>query len=171
MKPLVIVIILLNSVFGISQISYKVNIKEADSLVFHRIIITNDSTELNQLRLPELDSLIKLGFLNPDTEFIDLDSQKIININKGIRYKWANISMDSSYHNLPKYIFKEMHKLQGSYISLSELTAYIENIIEYYENSGYPFVNVKLKDIAFSSHDSIKATLSIKKTGRYILIL
>jgi len=69
----------------------------------------------------------------------------------GSRYKWDSINIhDASIQLLPSGAFKT-NKLVGKPVNYSKYTDIKEKIINTYENSGYPFVNIQTDSVGIDS--------------------
>ena len=100
-----------------------------------------------------------------DSVFYDSAHAKV-KIYLGEKYMWGQINTDSIDQNVLDYIGWNEKQFNNKLIDFSRLRFEQEKIIEYYENTGFPFAEVSLKNIEIKN-DKIKAQLDIKKGTFY----
>ncbi len=84
----------------------------------------------------------------------------------GEKYKWAEISTDSIDKNVLEETGWNENQFKSKGLNFSQLRLQQEKIIENYENNGYPFAEVSLKNIEIKK-DNIKAALQVNKGPLY----
>ena len=126
---------------------------------------TKSAAQLYINKLP--GTILSKGFLgvSVDSAFYDSLFAKV-KIFLGEKYKWIELSADSVDPGVLDYIGWNEKQFDHKIIDFTRLRAEQEKIIEYYENSGFPFAEVSLKNIEINK-DSIKAQLNVKKGPLY----
>jgi len=132
---------------------------------FKTIFETRESAEIYISKLPEI--LLNKGFPTASVDSVFYDStHATVKLYIGTKYKWAQISTDS----IDRYVLDNSgwseKQFENKNIDFSRLRLQEKKIIEYYENSGYPFAAVSLKDIEIND-DKIKAKLHVTKGPLY----
>ncbi|MEO9051496.1 MAG: hypothetical protein ABI208_08105, partial [Ginsengibacter sp.] len=84
------------------------------------------------------------------------------NIYLGNKYKWAQINTDSVDQNVLDYTGWNEKQFNNKEIDFARLRLQQEKIIGYYENNGYPFAEVSLKNVEIKEN-KIKAQLDVEK--------
>jgi len=124
----------------------------------------NDSLGIHNKLLYIKDSLINLGYLNPEIKSID--SSAIV-IEMGERYKWLDIRVSQKDKELLNNQDIYFDDWQGKYISPAMLSVMSSKILDYMDDNGYPFAYVNLDSILFIGKDSISTKLSINSNRRF----
>lgn len=138
---------------------------EIQQFNFKTIFDTRASAEIYINKLPEM--LLNRGFptASVDSVFYDSTGAKV-KLYIGEKYQWAQISTDS----IEPYILENTgwnEKLfENKNIDFSRLRLQQQKIIEFYENSGYPFAAVSLKNIEIKDQ-KITAELRVTKGPLY----
>ena len=123
-----------------------------------------DTKQAAQLYLNQLPAmLLNKGFpaASVDSVFYDSTSAKAI-LFLGEQYKWAQINTDSIEQEALASIGWNEKQFDNKKMDFNRLEVQQERILNYYENSGYPFAEVSLENIDISA-DKIKGDLRIKK--------
>ena len=116
-------------------------------------------------KLPAL--ILSKGFPTSSIDSVFYDSAYAkVKLYLGEKYKWVRISTDSIDPNALDHIGWNEKQFDNKIIDFAQLRAQQEKIIEFYENSGFPFAEVSLKNIEIKN-DSIKAQLYVKKGALY----
>jgi len=116
-------------------------------------------------KLPQ--TLLSKGFATASVDSVFYDSLKaIVTIYLGEKYKWGKIITDSIPKNVLENIGWNEKEFSNKEIIFSHLQNQQQKIIEYYENNGYPFAEVFLKNIDIKN-DLVTASLEIAKGPLY----
>ena len=123
-----------------------------------------DTKELAQFYVASLPAtLLGKGFPAASVDSAIYDSTKAhIVLYMGQQYKWAEINTDSVDENALNNVGWNEKQFNNKRIDFSRLQLQQERIMNYYENSGYPFAEVSLENIEISD-DKIKGDLKVKK--------
>ncbi|MEO9146308.1 MAG: hypothetical protein ABI237_12210 [Ginsengibacter sp.] len=110
-----------------------------------------------------LTTLVAKGFpaASVDSAFYDSASARVA-IYPGKKYKWAQINTDSVDQDVLDYTGWNEKQFENKEVVFSRFRLQQEKIIEYYENNGYPFAEVSLKNVAIKE-DKITAQLQVEK--------
>jgi outer membrane protein assembly factor BamA len=132
---------------------------------FKTIFETKESAESYISKLPEM--LLNKGFPTASVDSVFYDSTyAVAKIYIGEKYKWAQISADS----LDPYVLQQTgwneKQFENKNMDFSRLRLQEQRILEYYENSGYPFAEVSLKNVEIKD-DKFTGELSITKGPLY----
>lgn len=150
-----------------SQVSYKLQIINTDSQsIFKKIIYKKQfnqkdflNKELNAVYL----SLIKDGYLEAGIDSVKQDSLNYLAyLFIGQRYKWVSLHYSKKDEALLHKLGYAEHFFSKRPFKYTELSGLTEKIIVYYENNGYPFINVKLDSLQILNSE-ISAKLFIEK--------
>lgn len=113
------------------------------------------------------EDLVNKGFPTASVDSVYYDSTTAhVKVYLGEKYKWAQISTDSMDQNVLDYIGWNEKQFDDKPIDFERLRFQEGKIIEYYENSGFPFAEVSLQNIGISN-DKIKAELHVNKGALY----
>ena len=124
-----------------------------------------ESAEIYINKLPETLLNKGLAAASVDSVFYDSTNAKV-KLYLGEKYKWAQISTDSIEQNVLDNTGWNEKQFENRNIDFPGLRLQEQKIIEYYENSGYPFAEVFLKNIEIKN-DKIKAELHVVKGPLY----
>jgi outer membrane protein assembly factor BamA len=111
--------------------------------------------------LPALMTAKGFPVASVDSVFYDSAFAKVI-IYPGKKYKWAQISTDSIDQKVLDYTGWNEKQFENKAIDFTRFRFQQEKMIEYYENTGYPFAEVSLKNVEIQD-DKITAHLHIDK--------
>lgn len=126
---------------------------------------TKSLAEIYISKLPLV--ILSKGFPASSLDSIFYDSARArVKIYLGEKYKWVQISTDSIDPNVLDHIGWNEKQFDNKIIDFARLHSEQEKIIEYYENNGFPFAEVSLKNIEIKN-DSIKAQLIVNKGALY----
>ncbi|MCX6257090.1 MAG: BamA/TamA family outer membrane protein [Bacteroidia bacterium] len=89
-------------------------------------------------------------------------------IEKGVQYHWGSFCLEKPDEQLSKKLNNVLIKTGKKAISYSEISRSVNDLLTYYENSGYPFASVRLINVSFSE-DSVHAEIHIEKQDRFII--
>lgn len=116
-------------------------------------------------KLPE--TILNKGFLAASVDSVFYDSVFArVKIYLGEKYKWIRLATDSIDQDVLDRIGWNEKQFDNKIIDFSRLRSIQEKIISYYENSGFPFAEVSLKNIEIKN-DSILAQLNVNKGALY----
>jgi outer membrane protein assembly factor BamA len=132
---------------------------------FKTIFDRRESAETYINKLPQM--LVSRGFPTASVDSVLYDSTIAkVKLYIGAKYQWAQISTDS----IEPYILENTgwseKQFENKNIDFLRLRLQEQKIIEYFENSGYPFAAVSLKNIAIKD-DKITAELHVTKGPLY----
>ena len=112
-------------------------------------------------KLPE--TLLTKGFPTASVDSVRYDSLFAqVNIYLGQKYQWLAISTDSIDQNVLNNTGWNQKQFTNREIDFKRLHFQQNKIIEYYENIGYPFAKVSLKNVEIINN-KIRAQLSVDK--------
>ena len=108
-------------------------------------------------------SLIDEGYISASLDSIISDSLNYkAYISAGKKYKWANINYEKKDQAIISKLGYNERFFTKRPFKFSELSRFMEKIIIYYENNGYPFASAKLDSLQFAN-ENIVAKLKIEK--------
>ena len=124
-----------------------------------------ESAEVYLNTLPE--TLVSKGFPAASIDSVSYDSTRAtVNLYLGDQYKWVEINTDSVDEKLLEATGWNEKQFKNRTIDFARLQQQEEKILNYYENTGYPFAEVSLKNIEIKD-DKIKGDLEVKKGPLY----
>ena len=150
-----------------AQISYKLKVLNTDSAsVFKKISYKKQFSdkayidkEVNKIYI----SLIEEGYISASVDSVTHDSLNYIAyITAGKIYKWINLNYDKKDQAIVSKLGYSEHFFSKRAFKFSELSKFMEKIIVYYENNGYPFASAKLDSINFENAH-VAAKLKVEK--------
>ncbi len=110
--------------------------------------------------------LLSRGFPAASVDSVMFDSTFAVAwLYVGEQFKWTEINTDSVDVKVLEAVGWNT-KQRGNKMDFARLPVQEEKIINYYENNGYPFAEIKLDNIELLN-DKIKATISVKKGPLY----
>lgn len=122
-----------------------------------------DSVILNQFANQILESLAEQGYLSVQ---IDSISETLHNgtiyISAGNQFHWINLNSDSIEPYVLRAIKLKPTDFKNRVINLTKLNHLKQKLVEYYENTGFPFAISKLTNVKISG-DSISASIIVLK--------
>ncbi len=111
--------------------------------------------------------LLSKGFPAASVDSVSYDSTSaFVQLYLGEQYKWVQINADSVDKKLLDAIGWNANQFDNKKTDFKLLQQQEEKILNYYENTGYPFAEVSLKNIDISG-DKIKTDLFVKKGPLY----
>lgn len=115
--------------------------------------------ELNNLQL----ALINEGYMTSSIDSIYSDSlQHKAYLSIGKAYQWANLSHQQHDVDVISKLGYSEHFFSKRAFKYKELASFLEKIITYFENNGYPFAMAKLDSLTIKENQ-ISAHLNIQK--------
>jgi outer membrane protein assembly factor BamA len=147
-----IIFLVTNSVFCQKKYSVEYFFTGKDTLYSpHQPDLKNsfDTKEDAQSYLNQLPQTLHLkGFAAASIDSVFFDSTNArVKIYLGQKFKWAKISVDSLDENLLENIGWNENEFENKELAFSKLESQQQKILEYFENHGYPFAQVFLKNI------------------------
>lgn len=123
-----------------------------------------DGKEMASFYISSLPAtLLGKGFPTASVDSVLFDSTGAhVALYLGEQYKWVQINTDSIDKSVLNNIGWNDKQFKNKNIDFSRLQFQQERIINYYENSGYPFAEVSLEKIEISG-DKIKGALKVNK--------
>ncbi|MEP6583160.1 MAG: BamA/TamA family outer membrane protein [Ginsengibacter sp.] len=111
--------------------------------------------------------LFSNGFPAASVDSVKYDSAfAVAHLYLGEQFKWVEINTDSIEPKVLDATGWNTKQIINNKMDFTRLQSQEEKIINYYENSGYPFAEVMLDSVQFSS-DKITASLLVKKGPAY----
>jgi outer membrane protein assembly factor BamA len=112
-------------------------------------------------------SLLNKGFPVASVDLVTYDSsQAKVKLYLGEKFKWAQISTDSVDEEVLERTGWNSRQFENKPMDFLRLRLQEKKISDYYENNGYPFASVSLKNISFKD-DLIKGELHVTKGPLY----
>jgi len=123
-----------------------------------------DGKEMASFYISSLPAtLLGKGFPTASVDSVLYDSTRAhVSLYLGEQYKWVQINTDSIDKSVLNNIGWNDKQFKNKNIDFSRLQFQQERIINYYENSGYPFAEVSLENVEISG-DKIKGDLKVNK--------
>ncbi len=126
----------------------------------------DSSTIQNQLKLL-INDLLSEGYLAASIDSVRFNSSNVyVDLYVGSKYHWSKLD----FSNLEFELIEELNlkKKKFGIVNLNEFQNLKNEILSFYENSGYPFVSVSTDP--FEIDDSVfKATLVVNKGDFYVI--
>lgn len=150
-----------------AQVAYKLQVINTDSAsVFKKISYKKQFSdkayiekETNKIYM----SLIDAGYISASVDSITRDSLNYkAYISAGKKYKWVNLYYSKKDQAIVSKLGYNERFFTKRPFKFTELAKFMEKIIVYYENNGYPFASAKLDSLRFENAN-VAAKLSIEK--------
>jgi uncharacterized protein YozE (UPF0346 family) len=150
-----------------AQLGYKLVVVNTDSAaIFKKITykkihsnITSIDKEANKIYM----SLLDAGYISASIDSILNDSLNYrVYISAGKRHKWVNLVYAKQDQAIVSKLGYNERFFSKRPFNFSELSKFMEKIISYYENNGYPFAMAKLDSLQFNN-ENLSAKLKIEK--------
>ncbi len=150
-----------------AQVVYKLQVINTDSQsIFKKITYKKQLTskefiskETNKIYV----SLINEGYISASVDSI---TQESVNykayITAGQKYKWVNLRYDKKDQAIVSKLGYNERFFSNRPFKFTELSRFMEKLIVYYENNGYPFISAKLDSLEFE-HSYVKAKLHVER--------
>ena len=151
----------------IAQSIYRLQVINTDSAaVFKKISYKKQFSdkayiekEANEIYI----SLINEGYISASIDSIVNDSlNNKVYISAGKKYKWINLNYSKKDQAIVSKLGYNEHFFTKRPFIFLELSRFMEKIIVYYENNGYPFASAKLDSLNFDKAN-ISAKLNVEK--------
>ena len=109
--------------------------------------------------------LYQKGYLEASVDsVIKRKNAQIAYFRIGARYNWGKIDFTSIEESPVSSNRLNLERFQNRPINISNLSDLMEQIIQIFENNGYPFVELTFESITIAS-DTLSAKLNIRKNG------
>jgi hypothetical protein len=150
-----------------AQLTYKLLVVNTDSAtIFKKITYKKQfpnkisiDKEINKIYI----SLLDAGYISASIDSIINDSLNYkAYISAGKKYKWINLNYAKQDQAIISKLGYNERFFSKRPFKFSELSKFMEKIISYYENNGYPFALAKLDSLQLGS-ENISAKLHIEK--------
>ncbi len=171
MKLLLLFFLLFGSVACVSQgEEWRVLVNSEDvvrSKEFKGVNRRNYLRELSRIRERDISD----GFLTANVDSVKvLDSVRVLRIyyHKGERYKWAKLSVSDEDREIVSEVGYAEKVFANRPLSPYRLADFIEKVLVYLENNGYPFAQVKLDSVDLGS-GNVSAKLEVEKGERVVM--
>lgn len=164
-KLLIYIFFIILHLKSIGQNKYKLTILNSDNeAVFNTISFKKDFQNIISL-FKEINStyvfLLNEGYITASVDSIKQDSVNYTAfISIGKKYNWINLSYNKNQEEVITKLGYNEHFFSKRAFKYNELAQFMEKIIVYYENNGYPFASAKLDSINFLN-EKVSAVLSI----------
>ena len=159
---------ILLAVFKITaQEKYNLTVVNTDNQsVFKKIKYKNEftnkefiSAEVNKIYV----SLLNEGYISASVDSIKYDSLNYTSfIHIGEKYKWVKLKYEQKDQGVLSKLGYNEKFFTNRPFKFNELSRFMEKVIVYYEDNGYPFVSVKLDSVQFQDKH-VAAKLKIEK--------
>jgi outer membrane protein assembly factor BamA len=156
-----------NIAFGQSKYTLQYIFADKDTLYPSQQIGLNNnfqSKEEAEKYINQLPSiLLNKGFAGASIDSVNygLDSARIF-LYLGIQYKWEYINTDSVENQALENIGWHENQFKNQEVHFSKLELLKENLLNYYENSGYPFAKISLNNVQIVNGE-ISGNLKVDK--------
>lgn len=151
----------------IAQTLYKLNIVNTDSQNIFKKITYKKQFASKEFIFNESNkvyvTLINEGYISANIDSIRNDSTSYVTyIHAGKKYKWINLKYAQKDQEIITKLGYNERFFTNRPFNYNELSRFMEKVIVYYENNGYPFVSAKLDSIQFNNTE-VSAHLKIEK--------
>ena len=167
---LIIQMLISNNVFSQKKYSIDYHLLDKDSAVKTlpgRILHSFDTREDAQNYILNLPTLFSLdGYIGASVDSVHYDTARAnVFLYMGTRYKWSKLNFDSLEPIALENIFPKKSPVSEN-LDFAKWQDIREKLLGYYENNGYPFASVSLKDVAISG-SGVSGTMMVKKGVLY----
>lgn len=150
-----------------AQIVYKLKVVNTDTAgIFKKISYKkqfNNIDFINKETNKIYMSLINEGYISASIDSVKKDSLNYTAyISAGKKYKWINLKYSKKDQAIVSKLGYGERFFSNRPFKFSELSRFMEKIITYYENNGYPFASANLDSLQIDN-SKIQAKLSIEK--------
>ena len=158
--------------FFVAFLSYSQNssltIAGIDGLKINYKTVVKDSSESKMIGNSVLNELYKMGYLTASIDSLRI-KKKVhqLSISKGLEIQWAQLKKGNFPEEALESIDFAPSVFESKVFNIKQLNKLFEKVIKFYENRGYPFVSIQLKDVEFISQHQISAQLSLEKNTFY----
>ena len=107
------------------------------------------------------------GYLSASIDSVEEESNRVtINLFVGKRYTWKHLFLDSTVSNLLATLHYNFGAVGGEPFNPAKVDAIYSKVLDFCENNGYPFANIKLDSIVVND-SLISARLTLDKSVYY----
>jgi len=162
-----ILLILLFALSAKAQEKYNLIVVNTDSAAIFKKIDYKKQFNTEDLIYKESNkiyvSLINEGFISASVDSIKNDSLNYKSyISAGKKYKWVKLNYDKKDQAVISKLGYNERLFLNKPFNFSELSKFMEKIITYYENNGYPFALAKLDSLQFDN-STVEAKLVVER--------
>lgn len=150
-----------------AQVVYKLQVINTDSQAVFKKITYKKQFNSKEFIFNELNkiyvSLINEGYITANVDSIVHDSFNYkAYVSAGEKYKWVDLRYSKKDQGVINKIGYNERFFSNRAFRFSELSKFMEKVIVYYENNGYPFVSARLDSLEFTNA-GVRAKLRIDK--------
>jgi hypothetical protein len=150
-----------------AQVTYKLKVVNTDSQSVFKKINYKKQVTSKEFVLQETNkiyvSLVNEGYISASVDSIKQDSLNYTAyINAGQKYKWVSLRYAKKDQGIISKLGYNERFFTNRPFKFTELSRFMEKLIVYYENNGYPFVSAKLDSLQFNQ-SNVKACVKIEK--------
>ncbi len=155
------------ALLGYSQNS-SLYINGIDGLKINYKPVVKDSSESKMIGNSVLNELYKMGYLIASIDsFYIREKVHQLYISKGAEIQWAQLKKGNFAEEALESIDFAPSIFESKVFNIKQLNKLFEKVITFYENRGYPFVSIQLKDVEFTEQYQISAQLHLEKNTLY----
>lgn len=162
---------ILNSVFCQKKYTLTYNFTDKDTsypaspIIFKNAFDTRADAEKYIGSLPSL--LLANGYVAASVDSVVMDSLSArLMLYLGTQFHWSHINTDSIDAEVLRRIGWNEKEFSQKRIDFSKLKMKQGRLLNYFENSGYPFAEVSLEDVGISGEE-LSATMKVRKGPLY----
>ena len=158
--------------FFVALLGYSQNsslyINGIDGLKINYKPVVKDSSESKMIGNSVLNELYKMGYLIASIDsFYIREKVHQLYISKGAKIQWAQLKKGNFAEEALESIDFAPSIFESKVFNIKQLNKLFEKVITFYENRGYPFVSIQLKDVEFTEQYQISAQLHLEKNTLY----
>ena len=155
------------ALLGYSQNS-SLYINGIDGLKINYKTVVKVSSESKMIGNSVLNELYKMGYLIASIDsFYIREKVHQLYISKGAEIQWAQLKKGNFAEEALESIDFAPSIFESKVFNIKQLNKLFEKVITFYENRGYPFVSIQLKDVEFTEQYQISAQLHLEKNTLY----
>jgi len=158
--------------FFVALLGYSQNsslyINGIDGLKINYKTVVKVSSESKMIGNSVLNELYKMGYLIASIDsFYIREKVHQLYISKGAEIQWAQLKKGNFAEEALESIDFAPSIFESKVFNIKQLNKLFEKVITFYENRGYPFVSIQLKDVEFTEQYQISAQLHLEKNTLY----
>ena len=158
--------------FFVALLGYSQNsslyINGIDGLKINYKTVVKVSSESKMIGNSVLNELYKIGYLIASIySFYIREKVHQLYISKGAEIQWAQLKKGNFAEEALESIDFAPSIFESKVFNIKQLNKLFEKVITFYENRGYPFVSIQLKDVEFTEQYQISAQLHLEKNTLY----
>ena len=158
--------------FFVELLGYSQNsslyINGIDGLKINYKTVVKVSSESKMIGNSVLNELYKMGYLIASIDsFYIREKVHQLYISKGAEIQWAQLKKGNFAEEALESIDFAPSIFESKVFNIKQLNKLFEKVITFYENRGYPFVSIQLKDVEFTEQYQISAQLHLEKNTLY----